>query len=93
VLGDIVVTRPVPASTLQVGDVIRFDGGGVSIVHRIIGVHQTASGLVFQTQGDANNFVDAPVAASAIEGKVILRVPKLGLLPIKLKTLVQQVLS
>jgi signal peptidase len=92
-LGDVIITRPVDAASLQTGDVIRFQSGGVSVVHRIIAVQQTPGGLVFQTKGDNNNFVDPPVAAGAIEGKVVLRLPKLGLPPITLRNWLYAVTS
>jgi signal peptidase len=90
VLGDIVLTRPVAPESLRPGDVIRFRDGAVSIVHRVVSVHETPAGLVFHTRGDNNDFTDPPVPESAVEGRVVLTVPKLGLLPIELKTLLQE---
>ena len=89
-LGDIVLTRPVAPESLRPGDVIRLRDGAVSIVHRVVSVHQSPSGLVFRTRGDNNDFVDPSVLESAVEGRVVLTVPKLGLLPIELKTLLQE---
>ena len=85
-LGDVIVTRTVEPRTLRIGDVIRFRSGEVSIVHRIVAVRKAPEGLVFETKGDNNGFMDAPVAGEDVEGKLVLRVPKLGLLPIALKT-------
>jgi signal peptidase I len=92
-LGDIVFTRSVAPASLQPGDVIRFRSGDVSVLHRVVSVEQTPAGLVFKTQGDNNNFVDPPVAAADVEGRVVLRVPKLGLIPIALKTWLQELTS
>ena len=92
-LGDIVLTRPVDSATLRAGDVIRFRSGDISIVHRIVAVKATPAGLLFQTQGDNNNFADPPVPAADIEGKVMLRLPKLGLLPIALRTWLHEATS
>jgi signal peptidase I len=92
-LGDLIFTRPVAAASLQPGDVIRFRNGGVSIVHRIVAVRRGPEGLVFETKGDNNGFMDAPVAAADVEGRMVLRVPKLGLLPITLKNLLYESMS
>jgi signal peptidase I len=92
-LGDIVFTRSVAPASLRPGDVIRFRSGDVSVLHRVVSVEQTPAGLVFKTQGDNNNFVDPPVAAADVEGRVVFRVPKLGLIPIALKTWLQELTS
>jgi signal peptidase len=83
--GDIVVTRGVPPGGLAPGDVIRFQEAGVPVIHRIKEVSRTRDGLVFITQGDNNLFPDAPVPAAAVEGEVMLTVPRLGLLPITVR--------
>jgi signal peptidase I len=87
VLGDIVVTRSVPVETLKAGDIVRYQSGAVPVLHRIIEVRRGPDGQrVFITQGDNNNFGDAPVPASAVSGKVILTIPKLGRIPIAVKS-------
>ncbi len=86
VLGDIVVTRTVAPESLRKGDVVRFRSGQVPVLHRIIEIKRTPQGLVFTTQGDNNNLPDAPISTASLEGKVILVVPKVGIVPIKLKT-------
>jgi signal peptidase len=83
--GDIVFTRSVALESLGPGDVIRFDEGGVPVLHRILEVRQTAAGLSFITQGDNNPYPDAPVAAASVEGEVVLTIPKLGLAPIAIR--------
>ena len=82
VLGDIVVTREVDPATLRSGDIIRFRSGEVPVLHRITAIERAPEGLVFTTQGDNNNLPDGPVPEALVEGKVILTIPKLGLLPI-----------
>ena len=84
-LGDIVETKTVDAATLVPVDVIRFQTDGVPILHRVLEVRRDETGLSFVTQGDSNDFVDAPMPAAAVEGKVVLTIPKLGLLPITVK--------
>lgn len=60
-VGGIVVTQQVPASSLNVRDVIVFhrpDKPDELVVHRIVTMKQGPSGPVVQTQGDANNAAD-----------------------------------
>jgi signal peptidase I len=86
VVGDIVVTREVPPSSLAVGDIVRFTSGSVPILHRVIKIDRGRDGMVLTTKGDNNNVADAPVEASRVEGKVVLTIPRAGLIPVKLKT-------
>ena len=83
---DIVVTKKIPESRLEVGDIITFISpdprwGGISVTHRIIDIYyDEATGThTYKTKGDANNIADAvPVPNEKILGKVILKIPKLG---------------
>jgi signal peptidase len=86
--GDVVFTRPADPAALKVGDVIRFRQAGVPIIHRIRTITPGPQGPVFETRGDNNNYADAPVPASAVEGRVELVLPKIGLLPIALRQLI-----
>jgi signal peptidase len=84
-VGDIVITREVDINSLQVGDVIRYrSASGRSIFHRITEVTGGGGARVFITRGDNNNVDDPPVIASQIDGRVVLKIPKLGWLPIRL---------
>ena len=85
-LGDIVVTRDVDPDSIKPGDVIRFQSGEIDVLHRVVEVRQSAAGPVFITQGDNNNYLDPPVPASALGGKVVLVLPKLGLIPVTIKS-------
>ena len=87
-VNDVVVTKKVDASTLNVGDVITFASAdsrflNTIITHRIIKKEydSKAKSYSFQTQGDNNNVADsALVPQNNIYGKVILKIPKLGYL-------------
>jgi signal peptidase len=83
-VGDVVVTKQVSASSLKVGDVVRFRGqeGGVVILHRIIAIDKGPGHMTFVTKGDSNDVSDRPITAEQIEGKVILKIPEAGWLPI-----------
>ena len=87
-VNDVVVTKKVDASTLNVGDVITFASAdsrflNTIITHRIIKKEYDSKtkSYSFQTQGDNNNVADsALVPQNNIYGKVILKIPKLGYL-------------
>ena len=80
--GDLVVTRRVDASSLQVGDVpvLLAPGRDRPVVHRIVERRGTAGSPVVRTKGDANPAVDAHT--SRVTGDtvpvVVALVPGLG---------------
>lgn len=59
--GDLVLTRLVDASALQVGDVpvIVPPGESGSYVHRVVGLDRSTGAPVLRTRGDANSVDDA----------------------------------
>ncbi|MBW3657472.1 MAG: signal peptidase I [Actinobacteria bacterium] len=78
--GDAAIIRDVPATDLDVGDVITFHGIGEDkrlTTHRIIElVDVEVGGLHFQTQGDANSSPDVDLApAGAVVGRYDGRIP------------------
>lgn len=83
---DIVVTKKIEESRLDVGDIITFISpdtrfGGISITHRIIDKYYDDSkgSYSYRTQGDNNNVADSVLVPNEnILGKVILKIPKLG---------------
>lgn len=80
-VNDLIVTRA--QADYAVGDVITFRSDASLVTHRIVG--ETAEGFV--TQGDANNAPDAgAVPAAQIMGRVVARIPGLGLLSRWMKT-------
>lgn len=77
--GDVAVVREgVDPAALLVNDVVVYRRGEISIVHRIVGIEQTADGLVFTTQGDNMETPDPPVGGSQIDGKVVFLIPGVG---------------
>ena len=64
------------AKDLEVGDVVVFQDGSMSVTHRIIDIN----GDSVITKGDANNTADAPMAIQQIKGEVILAIPLVGYL-------------
>ncbi|MFE7408306.1 signal peptidase I [Isoptericola sp. NPDC057559] len=78
--GDVVVTRPVDADQIRVGDVITFQPESEDptlITHRVTGV-RTGAEPGFVTQGDANGAPDAPIVADQVMGRVAYSVPYVG---------------
>lgn len=85
-INDIVVTKKVAESKLEVGDIITFVStnqsiNGITITHRIVEKYysETDNKYYYKTQGDNNNIADdALIPYENIYGKVILKIPKLG---------------
>lgn len=82
---DAVVIKRVEGKDIEVGDIITFTStdsrySGITITHRVVDIEQTSSGkILFRTKGDNNNAPDATlVESSSVNGKVILRIPKIG---------------
>lgn len=64
-----------PQKSYNVGDIITFKRGNITVTHRI----HSISGKRFQTKGDANNAVDPEIVSSSdILGKDVAIVPYLG---------------
>jgi signal peptidase len=78
--GDIVLTAPVSAGAVEVGDVVRFADPNRPqrhILHRVVAVGPDAK---LSTAGDANPTVDSTAVSSTdVDGMARLRLPVLGL--------------
>lgn len=80
---DVIVSKRVDPSTLEVGDVITFYSNdtrfyGETVTHRIVEVIDSKKGI-YRTKGDANNVEDeALTVGENIMGKVVMRIPQLG---------------
>lgn len=82
-VGTLVVSRPLPASTISIGDVVTYQlrsGEPELATHRVVGLGTTVGGeRVFVTQGDANAVPDPqPVRAVQVRGVLWYAVPWLG---------------
>lgn len=86
-LGDVAITRQVPTSEIQVGDVVRFQQGGISVVHRVQEIRVERGQTLFITKGDNNSAADPLVPASWIEGKMVAMIPKVGWIGVAVKSL------
>lgn len=81
--GSLVVTKPIEAGKLKIGDAITYQirsGEPEVVTHRIISLSQTLGAeTLFTTQGDANPVPDErPVKAAQIRGVVWYSIPLVG---------------
>jgi signal peptidase I len=80
--GDVLVVEPVPADSVEVGEIVTFDNpdaGGQLTSHRVRAIEATDEGLRFTTQGDSNTADERwSIAAAGTVGRALYRVPKLG---------------
>ncbi len=78
-LGAVVVTEPVAATDLQIGDVVSLRSGPelrTIFTHRVTRVITRTDGPWLETKGDANARIDPSIApASQVIGRVMLSVP------------------
>ena len=83
-VGSVVVSRPVSARQIHLGDVLVFhppNRPNVTFVHRVISVTRTAAGPRFNTKGDINGAPDPwTLSGSTIIGRVVLHIPGAGYL-------------
>lgn len=86
--GDVALVQMTAPETIRVGDIIRFRSGEAAIVHRVVAIQPDGQGGVFVTRGDANNADDPPIPADALDGRVILVVPRLGWIGIGVRQVV-----
>jgi signal peptidase I len=69
--GEILKIQKVPASSLQIGDLIFFKTRlGFPMLHRIVKKGYEEDLYIFRTKGDASLSMDEPVSGSDILGKV-----------------------
>ena len=77
--GDIVLVREVSADNLKEGDIVSYLRGRSVITHRIMEINEADGSRKFYTKGDNNNADDGiAVTAEMLEGKYLLRIPRLG---------------
>lgn len=78
--GGVVVTRPVAANSIEVGDIITFNSPETEKLtsHRVIDI-KSSGPLSFKTKGDANEEADPMIVpAESVVGSVFFHVPYLG---------------
>lgn len=79
-VGDIVILKKCPASEIEEGDIIQYQKGNITIIHRVISKYYEKDKLFFITKGDNNKAEDVdPVSESQVLGKEIFAIKYLGL--------------
>lgn len=81
--GDLLVVQGIPdMSRVEVHDIIVFHNPyrwDTLIVHRVVGIYALNDQLIFQTQGDNNNYADPwQVREEHIVGMVLQKIPYVG---------------
>ena len=79
-VNDLLIVREM--DDYQPGDIVVYQSGKTPVVHRIVDI----SGETVTTRGDANNSNDTPIPMTAVKGKVITAIPKVGQLIWALKS-------
>ena len=89
-VGSLLVTKPVPAEDLQVGDVIVFrhsENPDTTITHRIAGIREENGERIFTTKGDASSNPDPrEVRLRGRVGRMAYAIPYVGYLVDFIKT-------
>ncbi len=76
-VGSLVYTREQEPETLEEGDIIAYNGNGMTITHRVVRNDRELREII--TKGDANPAEDfTPVRYGSVIGKVKLHIPFLG---------------
>ncbi len=81
---DAVIIKRADEESIKVGDVVTYRSTdpsfyGILITHRVMNIEDVNGEKVFITKGDANETIDrTPVKFNQIQGKVVMRVPKIG---------------
>lgn len=82
---DAIVVKRTASRSLNIGDIITFSSSdpmhlGLTVTHRIVGKQISQNGAyIFRTKGDNNNSEDPTwVIEDNIYGKVLLKIPQLG---------------
>ena len=79
-VGSIIYLSKVTPENMKIGDPVTYDTQGITVTHLIIEVkNDPAHGILYKTQGDANNTADnGYIAPSQIRGKPVFTIPLLG---------------
>lgn len=63
------------SDSYETGDTVVYQSQGDLIIHKII----ETDGVTAVTQGTANNIPDEPIQVEAIKGKLVMKLPKVGI--------------
>lgn len=80
--GDLVIIKHQTASEYEFGDIATYLEDDIAYTHRIISLENDSAIL----KGDSNDLADNAILKEDLVGKMILRIPKVGLFILFLKT-------
>ena len=92
-IGDLVLVSKTSQDEIKVGDIIQFktDNMIIPIIHRVYEIKEENGDNLFITKGDANDIPDKdPIVFNQIQGKVGLKIPKIGWISIYAKDIINQ---
>jgi len=96
-VGDVVIITKVSINDIAEGDIIAYVSEQGIVVHRVYKIVEEENKYLVITKGDANNEPDnIPVDERLIIGKVVVTIPKVGLLQLYMREIflkIQEVLS
>ena len=75
---DVITTKVVPYSEIQLYDVVTYHSSNGLICHRVVDKYEDGGKQYLVTRGDANNVNDTPISYSAVRGKVVNVTPNVG---------------
>jgi signal peptidase len=84
--GDVVIIKKVDTQSLKTGDIIKYWDGKCFITHRIVDIYTEEDKTYFITKGDANSLEDDPVSPEQVRGVLMFTIPKIGKLPLWIRT-------
>ena len=82
-VNDLVIVKALPPEEYKIDDIVVYQDQYSLVIHRIVVIN----GDLVVTQGDANDVTDDPINLSQIKGKMIARVPFVGIIVNGIKTL------
>lgn len=88
-IGDLIIVKEVKEDELNVGDAITYSvgNGSETVSHRIISITIQNGEKLYQTKGDNNSSADPDlVSFNNIEGKIVCKISKLGIIISKITT-------
>lgn len=87
-IGDMVIVKKLKPEEVKKGDIIQYLREDKKVVtHRVLNVVKNDSGPHFITKGDANHIYDDPVKFQNLKGKMIAKIPKIGLVSLAIRTM------
>ena len=93
-VGDIVFIGKTDFNEVHVSDIIAYYDGKQIIVHRVVDIEVDGQEIALKLKGDANEDADPiSVTENLFLGKVVFKIPKIGLIPIYLVNLFKTLTS